>query len=669
MYRDHVYPSDYGIGCEQHDLSLPPFCNNSTDDQAKPEWCSQTFCYIDKDNCNLPFKYLSGYFPVSGLYYSYQTCGADGVFNVWFGNSSSGTHVLKDLVVVVEDYVSSLRNNLQVDYLELADATIQCDIDGSCPCESCDPVSAWKSDVDFTKGVLVPTNEYSNSAKSPRTSCLAKTATDYFTRVAASEYRDSSNVGYLYGATHADGAFFQWPSQEFCPGSYNPKFRPWYSAATTGPKMVMLVIDCSGSMVKNNRIQLARDAAKAVLLTLTWRDQVGIVLFNSKIFKESDVMYVTDENRDDLDYWIDRFVQSGGATNFYDPITGAVNKIKSATDSNRGCSKVILFLTDGDAPVNEQEYSSIQSDAAANDIVIFTYALGNGADTAATKRFACDNNGVYHYIADQGDLEGAMSSYYLYFAAALQSSSARWVLYKDASVDVELLAACTPFDDLSDPGSEIRLIAGVVCMDMNVLVGMDELRANAGWDDLYAEIVAKTDDYYPLWDGYTEDTKQSAIEFIRLQSVVYGADVCGYVSVGDDTVDSIESDDNEGWNSADTFILLGSIGGALFLIFLCSLSVYMHVPQRSDAVPSNIRDVPSDIDNSGHSNCQNDLPPASAPSESSIYASPAPFTPSPAPSYEYPAVKRDQSSAYQPVQTLQEEQGQVIQMVVAEVVK
>jgi uncharacterized protein with von Willebrand factor type A (vWA) domain len=48
-------------------------------------------------------------------------------------------------------------------------------------------------------------------------------------------------------------------------------------AASAGPKNVILVLDFSGSMAQNGRIDIAKAAAKAVLDTLTFADFVSVV--------------------------------------------------------------------------------------------------------------------------------------------------------------------------------------------------------------------------------------------------------------------------------------------------------------------------------------------------------------------------------------------------------
>ena len=78
----------------------------------------------------------------------------------------------------------------------------------------------------------------------------------------------------------SNGMFRIWPAQhsEVC-GVLDTRIRPWFVAASSGPKDVVIVIDKSGSMSALNRWNLAVNAAKSVINTLTIGDHFNVVLF------------------------------------------------------------------------------------------------------------------------------------------------------------------------------------------------------------------------------------------------------------------------------------------------------------------------------------------------------------------------------------------------------
>lgn len=66
-------------------------------------------------------------------------------------------------------------------------------------------------------------------------------------------------------------------------GDYDPRVRPWYVAASSGPKDVVIIMDISGSMVDEGRLALAQDAVASVLGTINEHTYVNIVLFSTSM--------------------------------------------------------------------------------------------------------------------------------------------------------------------------------------------------------------------------------------------------------------------------------------------------------------------------------------------------------------------------------------------------
>jgi len=171
--------------------------------------------------------------------------------------------------------------------------------------------------------------------------------------------------------------------------------------------------------------------------------------------------------------WAQVNVVAGGGTNFVAPIRKALDVLDKNTDES--CQNIVLFLTDGEASFEQRDYDFVSSQKAKNQVTIFSYALGNGANREVGQKVSELSGGQFNYIEDGGDLKGAMSSYYTFFADRQQSRAVRWLLYSDFITGFPLLAACAPFYDAVDPATNIAPILGVVCMDMNVIVQYSEV--------------------------------------------------------------------------------------------------------------------------------------------------------------------------------------------------
>ena len=65
---------------------------------------------------------------------------------------------------------------------------------------------------------------------------------------------------------------------------YDPRYRPWYISATTGPKNIIIIIDTSGSM-DISKLVSAKTAVKNILNSLSNVDFVGVVAFSETATK------------------------------------------------------------------------------------------------------------------------------------------------------------------------------------------------------------------------------------------------------------------------------------------------------------------------------------------------------------------------------------------------
>jgi voltage-dependent calcium channel alpha-2/delta-3 len=66
---------------------------------------------------------------------------------------------------------------------------------------------------------------------------------------------------------------------------YDARVRNWYIAATSGPKDVLIVIDCSLSMT-GRKFDIAKSVAKAVIDTLTAHDYINVICARASHWSE-----------------------------------------------------------------------------------------------------------------------------------------------------------------------------------------------------------------------------------------------------------------------------------------------------------------------------------------------------------------------------------------------
>ena len=137
-YRGVTYDSNFGTAtCQPWELNLPPYCADASGTilSNAPEWCSQSWCYINEDNCDQPVTQKTALFPGSGIRFSVGTCGGISTWDKWFGANAGqfGFHEASELAGVVEANLRTIVNTIESSIGELANSQRA----GQCTASSC----------------------------------------------------------------------------------------------------------------------------------------------------------------------------------------------------------------------------------------------------------------------------------------------------------------------------------------------------------------------------------------------------------------------------------------------------------------------------------------------------------------------------------------------------
>jgi len=282
----------------------------------------------------------------------------------------------------------------------------------------------------------------------------------------------------------------QWPGMDWCTtvsgaGSFDPRFRPWYATAASGPKDLILILDRSASMTATgiDRWKPVQFAAGQVLKTLWDTDFATVIAFSTvaTVYDGKELLHsVTTQQRKKMITWIDEQSALGG-TNFESGFAMAKRVFAASLGANpprsSNCVQAILFLTDGR---DSKGFQLSSLDTGLEGVVVFTYSVGDDADNTVPKQIACKTNGIWNRIADNNlaAVADTMASYFQLFAASIDSTVPRWNEYADSVSGVQLLASCLPVYDRS---GSTKNLAGVVCMDMNVVIDLPTFKAKPGY--------------------------------------------------------------------------------------------------------------------------------------------------------------------------------------------
>ena len=262
----------------------------------------------------------------------------------------------------------------------------------------------------------------------------------------------------------------------------NPLIRPWYVAATSGPKNIILVLDVSASVLNYGRLDLAIAAATTVVETLTNVDYVTVVLFSDTAEQllvpnqpQGSLLRASYDNITSLSEAVREITANpAGGTNYEAAFLKAFDILDRNSDGPNfaNCSTALLFLTDGfpNTGSTSQDFliDLVRKRNRNHNAIIFTYTLGSNSGAALARGIACETSGVYTHINDGGRLREQLSLYYDYFALLRQTDNVQvaWVEpYMDA-VGAGLLV--TASKAVYDTSITPPRIVGVVGMDVLV---------------------------------------------------------------------------------------------------------------------------------------------------------------------------------------------------------
>ena len=156
------------------------------------------------------------------------------------------------------------------------------------------------------------------------------------------------------------------------------------------PSLAMvLAIDKSGSM-GGQKMELAKDAAKAAVELLSDQDQVGIIGFDTESKWVSELRPVTQKS-----LILDRIskVEPGGGTSLYPPMEDAFNALQNVSAK----LKHVILLTDGySAP---GDFETLTKSMSSARITVSTIGIGE-PDEVLLQRISEIGNGRYYFTND-----------------------------------------------------------------------------------------------------------------------------------------------------------------------------------------------------------------------------------------------------------------------------
>jgi Ca-activated chloride channel family protein len=167
------------------------------------------------------------------------------------------------------------------------------------------------------------------------------------------------------------------------------------SAANRKPATLIFTVDVSGSMARENRLGLVKQALQILIGQLDERDRVGLVVYGSR----GEILLEPTANHDAIRRAIDRLTP-GGSTNAEEGLTLAYRLANR--DYRRGEINRVILCSDGVANVGRTGPDSILAsigEGARRGIELTTVGFGMGNyNDVLMEQLADRGNGQYAYV-------------------------------------------------------------------------------------------------------------------------------------------------------------------------------------------------------------------------------------------------------------------------------
>ena len=180
------------------------------------------------------------------------------------------------------------------------------------------------------------------------------------------------------------------------------------------PANVLLVLDTSGSMNDQNRLERAKQGLRTFLDEVSSKDRIGLTIFSDRL----QPLIPIGGPRSRLQPTIDRLIADGG-TAFYDATLDAFEDVRRIGDRDR--LNAVVLLTDGEDTDSSASAEEVVSEIRAQgeseyQVRIFTiaYSAQAGGAQEALEDIA-EASGGQSYTGDTDDIETVYRSISSFF--------------------------------------------------------------------------------------------------------------------------------------------------------------------------------------------------------------------------------------------------------------
>ena len=175
-------------------------------------------------------------------------------------------------------------------------------------------------------------------------------------------------------------------------------------------KDVVFVVDTSGSMAEEGKMEKARAALLYAIRILRPQDRFNVISFAGEEHLMEPSLVSADERGRQRGEAFVKSLKPVGGTNINQSLLASLRQFR---ESDR--PKILVFMTDGLPTVDETNVSKIVDNvhrAITSGIRVFTFGVGYDVNTTLLDKIAADNGGVADYVEPKEDLEVKVSNFF-----------------------------------------------------------------------------------------------------------------------------------------------------------------------------------------------------------------------------------------------------------------
>jgi Ca-activated chloride channel homolog len=177
-------------------------------------------------------------------------------------------------------------------------------------------------------------------------------------------------------------------------------------------KDVVFVVDTSGSMAEEGKMEKARAALLYGVRILRPQDRFNVISFaGEEHLMETGLIAADEKGRQRGEAFIKQLKPVGG-TNINQSLLASMSQFG---EGDRARPKMLVFMTDGLPTVGVTNVSQIVDNvrkASKPGVRLFTFGVGYDVNTALLDKLASENGGVADYVEPKEDLEVKVSNFF-----------------------------------------------------------------------------------------------------------------------------------------------------------------------------------------------------------------------------------------------------------------